>query len=42
MEIGIVELSLIILTTVGILGTAFTLAWIDASSRKQTSPDRRN
>jgi hypothetical protein len=35
MELGIVELSLIILTAVGVLGLAFTLAWIDASPRKQ-------
>jgi hypothetical protein len=35
MDIGVVELSFIVLTAVGVLGLAFTLAWIDASPRKQ-------
>ena len=34
MELGVVELSFIIVTAVGVLGFAFTLAWIDASPRK--------
>ena len=36
MELGVVELSLIILTAVSVLALAFTLAWLDASPRKQT------
>ncbi|HWU55541.1 MAG TPA: hypothetical protein VN175_08570 [Rhizomicrobium sp.] len=36
MELGLVELSLIIGTLVSVLGAAFTLAWIDASPRKAT------
>jgi hypothetical protein len=36
MELGIVEMSFILITAVGILGLAFTLAWIDASPRKET------
>jgi len=35
MELDVVELSLILVTAVGVLGLAFTLAWIDASPRKQ-------
>jgi hypothetical protein len=35
MELGVVELSLIILTAVSVLALAFTLAWLDASPRKQ-------
>ena len=31
MELGSVELSVILLTAVAVLGVAFTLAWIDAS-----------
>jgi len=34
MELGLFELSFIILTLVSVLGVAFTLAWIDASPRK--------
>lgn len=34
MELDIVELSFIVLTAVGILGLAFTLAWKDAAPRK--------
>ena len=37
MELGVVELSVILLTAVGVLGVAFALAWIDASK----APDRR-
>jgi len=35
MELDVVELSLILVTAVGVLGLAFTLAWIDASPCKQ-------
>jgi hypothetical protein len=35
MELGVVELTLIVLTAVAVLGLAFTLAWIDASPGKQ-------
>ena len=34
MELGLFELSLIIVTLVSVLGVAFTLAWIDAAPRK--------
>jgi hypothetical protein len=34
MELGFLELSLIIATAVAVLGLAFSLAWIDASPRK--------
>ena len=34
MELDVVELSLILVTAVGVLGLAFTLAWIDAAPRK--------
>jgi hypothetical protein len=37
MELGVMELSFILLTAVAVLGVAFTLAWIDASK----APDRR-
>lgn len=35
MELGVLELAFIVLTAVAVLGLAFTLAWIDASPRKQ-------
>jgi|GEM_PF-5875829 len=34
MELGVFELSFILLTIVSILGVAFTLAWRDAAPRK--------
>ena len=34
MELGFFELSFIIVTVVGVLGLAFTLAWLDAAPRK--------
>lgn len=37
MELGVMELSFILLTAVGVLGVAFTLAWLDASK----TPDSR-
>ena len=37
MELGLFELSLIIVTLVSVLGAAFALAWIDASPRKAAS-----
>lgn len=38
MELGLFELSFILVVAVGVLGVAFTLAWIDASPRKKV-PD---
>lgn len=34
MELGFVELGLILVTVVSVLGIALTLAWIDASPRR--------
>ena len=34
MELGIFELSFILVTVISVLGVAFTLAWIDASPCK--------
>jgi hypothetical protein len=40
MELGLFELSLIVVTLVSVLGAAFTLAWIDASPRKAAGGDQ--
>jgi len=40
MELGIFELSFILVTVVSVLGIAFTLAWIDASPHKDAGVDR--
>jgi len=35
MELGFFELSFIIVTVVGVLGLAFTLAWLDAAAPRK-------
>ena len=37
MELGFFELSFILVTVISVLAVAFTLAWIDASPRKDGS-----
>jgi hypothetical protein len=34
MELGLFEMAFILVTVVGVLGLAFTLAWMDASPHK--------
>jgi len=40
MELGFLELSFILVTVISVLGVAFTLAWLDASPRKDAGADR--
>ena len=34
MELGLFEMAFILVTVVGVLGLAFTLAWMDAAERR--------
>jgi hypothetical protein len=39
MELSIVELSIILVTAVGVLGLAFAIAWKDASRNLDRAPE---